>query len=436
MATREQMGLRKTRAIVYGLYHLGSVTVAALAKEFDGIIGLDFEVDELKKGRAPLYEPGLDALISQGLSRDHLSFTSDLSIVKESDLVWVAFDTPVDETDRADVSGVEEKIRAIFPWIQDGTIILISSQLPVGTTRSLQTEYRRAYPDKTVFFACSPENLRLGGALKAFFEQERIVIGVDSDFPQARLESLLGPFTKELLWVCIESAEMTKHALNTFLALCVTYTNELATICEQVGANAYQVEQALRKEPRVGKKAFIRPGEAFGGGTLARDVNFLMQFGKKHALRTQLIDNIIESNENHKLWAVHSLTRELKDLTGRIIGVLGLAYKPGTSEVRRSTALHLCKELQKRGAHVLAYDPQVKTLPESLKKVKICVSINDVINGADALVLATEWEEFRNISSEQFKQMNNQLIVDQTGFLKPILSQDKTVRIITLGGRS
>ncbi len=429
------MGLRKKRAIIYGLYHLGSVTAASLAKQFDGILGLDFEIGQLDEGRAPLYEPGLDALISQGLCKNHLAFTTDLSLVQESDIIWVTFDTPVDEKDQADVSSVEEKIRAIFPWIQDGTIILISSQLPVGTTRAMQAEYHRSYSDKTVFFACSPENLRLGNSLKAFMEQERIVIGTDSNFPKERLENLLSPFAEELLWVSIESAEMTKHALNTFLALCVTYTNELASVCGQVGADAYEVEQALRKEPRVGKKAFIRPGEAFGGGTLARDVNFLMHCGKKYALKTQLIDNIIKSNDHHKLWAVHSLTRELGDLRGKNIGILGLAYKPRTSETRSSIALHLCTELLECGAHVAAFDPQVRTLPESFKHVKICKGIVEVMNGADALVLATEWEEFRHISGLQFSKMNKPLIIDQTGFLNSVLPQHNMIKKINLGRR-
>lgn len=409
------MDLRKKRAVIYGLYHLGSVTAASLAQQFEGIVGLDEDVKEISLGKAPLFEPGLDALLQEGLQKKHLGFTNDLEVIRESDFLWVCFDTPVDEKDRADVLFVEEKVIETFPYLEDGTIVLISSQLPVGTVRKLQKKYRKDFPGKSVYFACSPENLRLGSALKAFAKQERIVIGSDPDFPKERLETFLKPFAEELLWVSIESAEMTKHALNTFLALCVTYTNELATICEQVGADAFEVEKALRMEPRVGKKAFIRPGEAFGGGTLARDVNFLTGKGKTHSLKTELLNAILKSNDHHKLWGIHRLKERLGELKGKKIALLGLAYKPETSSIRRSTALHLCRTLLSEGAIVQAYDPQVKQLPESYSPVKMCDSLKEALEGAGGVIIGTEWKVFQGILPEQ---LQGKVIIDQTGFLK------------------
>ncbi len=427
------MDLRKKKIIIYGLWHLGSVTAGVLAKEFENIIGLDEKVTLLKKGKAPLYEPGLDVLIQKGLKKGSLSFTKDLSVIEEGEIIWICFDTPVDDQDKADVLFIKEKIRSIFSWIQEGAILLLSSQVPVGTVRRLKKEYEKQYPKKKVHFAYSPENLRLGEALKAFRKQERIVIGADFNFPKERLERLLTPFTNEILWVSIESAEMAKHALNAFLALCITYTNELATLCEKVGANPYEVEKALRKESRVGEKAFIHPGESFGGGTLARDIKFLMSQAKEHALQTKLINTIIESNEHHKLWVIRSLKENLKLLKGKKIALLGLAYKPNTNATRRSTALYLCQKLLEENAFVFAFDPQVKQLPKAFEKVKICETIDEVFEGAHALILATKWEEFQILDPKLFDKMHRKMVIDQSGFFFPISSKEGDIQVITLG---
>ena len=264
---------------VYGLWHLGSVTAACLASRGIKTVGLTEDAqaaDELSAAKAPLFEPGLDAMLAQGLQDGHLSFTSDVvAAIASTDLLWVSFDTPVDDDDVADVRYVLDRVRGTFPHLKDGAVVLISSQVPVGSTALLERDFARIADGRKVSFAYSPENLRLGDAIRVFTQSERIVIGIREDWARQVIEPVLEPFCDTLLWLRVESAEMVKHALNAYLATCVTFTNEVATVCEGVGADMSEVEGALRLDPRIGKKAYVRAGAAFGGGTLARDVQFL-----------------------------------------------------------------------------------------------------------------------------------------------------------------
>ena len=260
------------KVVVLGLWHLGCVTAACCGEHFE-VVGLDFEEDTVTKlqgGRAPILEPGLDELIRSGLKSGRLSFTSsEQKALEEADVLWVCYDTPVDDNDVPDVEFVLARIERCLSHLSAGGIVLISSQLPAGTCRRLQEKHAA----KAISFACSPENLRLGKALGIFRDPDRVVAGVSGGRERKILAELFAPFACDrILWMSPESAEMTKHAINAFLALSVTFANEIARLCEAVGANAHEVEQGLRSESRIGPKAYLRPGSAFAGGTLARDV--------------------------------------------------------------------------------------------------------------------------------------------------------------------
>jgi UDPglucose 6-dehydrogenase len=425
---------------VFGLWHLGSVTAACLAQAGFMTTGLDFDratVAKLRDGVPPLFEPGLEELIKTGLAAGTLSFGDDPGAVEDADLVWVTFDTPVDDEDRADTAFVTGCVERVFPYLPDGAVVLISSQLPVGSTRALAERFAAVARGRCVSFAYSPENLRLGQALEVFKNPGRIVIGTEDDHSRKVVGEVCGRFAKHLIWTSIESAEMVKHALNAFLATCVTFINEIASVCERVGADAGEVEVALRSEPRIGPKAYIRPGAAFAGGTLARDVRFLIELGAKLRLSLPLLSGILPSNDEHRNWSARRLAERLGSVKDKRVGVLGLSYKPGTNALRRSVAIELCRWLVREGAQVRACDPAVRALPPELAEaIELVPSAMLAAQGADALVVATEWPEFKSLSVDDVvRDMRSPIVLDQNRFLGGSFMTDARIRYVTLGKR-
>jgi UDPglucose 6-dehydrogenase len=423
---------------VYGLWHLGTVTAACLASRGIATVGLAETPEaaaELNAGKAPLFEPGLDALLAQGLQDGTLSFTDDVAAVSRADLLWVNFDTPVDDDDIADVGYVLGRVRRTFPYLRDGAVALISSQVPVGSTALLEHDFAAVAKGRRVSFAYSPENLRLGDAIRVFTQSERIVIGVRSDDARKVIEPVLKPFCDILLWTRVESAEMVKHALNSYLAACVTFTNEIATICESVSADMSEVEAALRLDPRIGKKAYVRAGSAFGGGTLARDVQFLKSIAKDGDVRVPVLAAVLESNEHHKGWVVRHLRRQLGSLAGKKVGVLGLAYKAETDAIRRSVAIEVIEELVAEDADVTVFDPKVAALPEPLSSaVTIASSADAVFKGSEAVVLATEWPQFRELDfATLVPSMKRAMLIDQNAFASKQLADLSELDYIVAG---
>ncbi len=427
------------KVCVLGLWHLGTVTAACLASSGHQVVGLDFQletIENLQKGLPLIYEPGLENLLSQGLTKGNLHFTTNISeAIKKSDIVWITYDTPVDEDDRADVEFVVRNITNVFPYLDKATAVLISSQLPVGTTRKLEELYKTYYPDRQISFSYSPENLRLGKAINAFLNPDRIIIGVRSPAHKEKLRTLLSPFTENVIWMSVESAEMTKHALNAFLATSVTFINEIATICEKVGADAREVEEGLKSESRIGPKAYLSPGNAFAGGTLARDVTFLKELGLQYNSPTQLLSSILASNDIHKQWVRHRLQDLLGNLQGQIIAIWGLTYKPGTNTLRRSSSIELCKWLMLQGAKVQAHDPAIKTLPpEFTPGMVLCQTPDSALANATALVIATEWPDYLQMPSEiLMTKMRFPNVIDANRFLARTLGSDDRIRYITVG---
>ena len=238
------------KVCVQGLWHLGSVTAACLATAGHEVVGLDADqktIDGLSRGEASLFEPGLDTLVQAGVASGALRFTTSIAdAAAGAEVLWVTFDTPVDDDDRADIEFVANQVKNVLPALADGTVVLISSQMPVGSIRKLESFVRENLPNKRLSFACSPENLRLGKALDVFLKPDRIVVGVRSEDDRKKLEKLLLPITGSLEWMSVESVEMTKHAINAFLATSVTFANEIASICEMVGADAKEVETLFR----------------------------------------------------------------------------------------------------------------------------------------------------------------------------------------------
>ncbi|MBC7365482.1 MAG: UDP-glucose/GDP-mannose dehydrogenase family protein [Undibacterium sp.] len=419
---------------VFGLWHLGCVTAACCAKNFD-VAGLDFDpanIDRLRSGQAPLFEPGLDDLIASGLAAKRLRFTTDIAhACADADILWVTFDTPVDDDDRADVDLVLTHIRRVVPSLPPGALVLLSSQLPVGTCQLLEKEFcARGYR-----FACTPENLRLGKAIEIFTKADRIIAGYRDERAKAQLTELFAPFTSQVVWMRSESAEMTKHAINGFLALSITFMNELSLLCELTGADAKEVEQGLKSESRIGPKSYLSPGGAFAGGTLARDVVTCINLGEKFGEALSIFPAIKQSNDRHRQWALRKLTQRFPTAPAGPIALLGLTYKPGTDTLRRSSAVELARALHARGFRVAAHDPSLKSLPDELNFITLCADAATLTRHAAALVVCTEWPEFRARTDwpALLAAMPAPLVIDATRFLSAQLGVIARLTYLTVG---
>ena len=377
---------------VLGLWHLGSVTAACAARHFQ-VTGLDFDeavIAGLKEGRAPILEPGLNELLAAGLVAKRLRFTTDAQdACATADVLWLTYDTPVNEHDESDAVFVLERLRLALPHLPAGALVLVSSQLPVGTVRALEAEFPQFH------FACSPENLRLGKALDAFEKAERVVVGLRTEAKRGVLEQLFKPFTPQVIFMRTESAEMVKHALNSFLAVSITFINEIARLCEHAGADAREVSAGLKSDIRIGPKSYLGPGGPFAGGTLARDVVTLSKLAAEKRETVFVLPAIKCSNDEHRSWAFRKLQSRLGDLRDKSIAVLGLVYTPNTDTLRRSAAVELCQQLLTAGARVRAFDPAVKSLPAELDCVALSSSLATALERADAAVVCTEWPQFR-----------------------------------------
>lgn len=416
---------------VAGLWHLGCVTAACCAKHFQ-VTGLDFDaalIRELQAGKAPTFEPGLDELLAEGLTRARLSFTDrPEQACADTELLWLTYDTPVNEQDEPDAQFVLDRLHTCLRYLPAGRLVLISSQLPVGTCRRLEKEYPQ------FSFASSPENLRLGKALETFQQADRIVAGVRDSAGKEVLDQLFRPFTGQILWMRPESAEMVKHALNSFLAVSVTFINEVAGLCEQTGADAGEVSQGLKTDLRIGPRAYLSPGSAIAGGTLARDVTTLARLAAESKKSLPMISAVMPSNERHRAWAYERLRDRLGRLRGKSVAVLGLTYKPNTDTLRRSASVELCQELLADGAAVRAFDPVVKSLPPELSKVSLAKSLPEALTGADAAVVGTEWPEFRKAPwGELLQIMRARVIIDASRFLERQLAAEPGVELFSVG---
>ncbi len=438
-----------SRVGVLGLWHLGCVTAACLAERGFEVVGLDPDpqvLAALRSGRPPIAEPGLEELIVAGQRSGSLRFDApDERSLGELDVLWIAFDTPVDEEDRADSEWVIGHAHRALRHLARGALAVVSSQLPVGSTARLATALSAEGRDD-LRFACVPENLRLGRALTSFRSPERIVAGVRDAADRDRLIALLEPFTDRIEWMRVESAEMTKHALNGFLATSIAFINEIASLCECVGADAAEVSRGLKSDARIGPRAYLSPGDAFAGGTLARDVGTLDRLAHDNRLPAHLISGTALSNEAHREWARRALRRLLatddegvngRGLAGKHVAMWGLTYKPGTDTLRRSAALELGRWLREQGATVRAHDPAITTLPEETGGgIELCGTPLSAAQQADAVVVCTAWPEYGQVSPvELLGVMRAPIVLDAGGHVESTLGCDPSIHYARVGTR-
>jgi len=409
---------------VQGLWHLGSVTAACLASLGHNVIGFDIvikNINKLKKGKAPIFEPGLDQMIQSEIDSGHLRFVQDsIKAVADCDVLWVTFDTPVNEEDLADSEFVLDQVMKVLPDLKEGTVVLISSQIPVGSVKKLENYVKLNYCNKNISFAYSPENLRLGKSIDTFLNPDRIVVGVRDEETKSILEKLFSLISDKIEWMSVESAEMTKHAVNAFLATSITFANELASICEKNGADAKEVERGLKTEKRIGPHAYLSPGGPFAGGTLARDICYLNKAATEKSIIVPLIHSILISNDEHKKWVKKKLSEKFITLKKLSVAIWGLTYKPETSTLRRSQAVELCDWLLFEDAILNVYDPAVREFPSRWKnKVARFDNALEALSNTNVLVIGTEWKEFREASRKLLEFVGNDyLVIDANRFLQ------------------
>jgi UDPglucose 6-dehydrogenase len=429
---------------VVGLWHLGSVTAACLADAGNHVIGIDPDpavVEGLLAGRPPISEPGLQELLARNASR--LDFTCEPLALAGAARAWVTFDTPVDDDDNADVEWVLTQGVEMLASLPADSLVVVSSQLPVGSIARLHERCAARRGDRGLRFACVPENLRLGRALESFRARDRIVAGVRTEADRSELSALLAPFSAEVQWMRVESAEMTKHALNGFLATSVAFINEIAEICESVGADAEEVSRGLKSEQRIGPRAYLGPGDAFAGGTLARDIGFLRGLAKHRGLPSHVFAGVADGNAAHKHWTRRKLlellagedARDEHALAGRHVAIWGLTYKPGTDTLRRSSAIELCRWLAAVGATVRTHDPAVSVLPPDLAgRIELCSSPLEAAAEADALVVCTAWPEYLEVPAEELlSALALAQVIDPAGVLRATLGTRPDVRYVRVG---
>lgn len=406
----------RPKVAVYGLWHLGSVASACLADAGFEVAGIDPDlktVTGLRNGEPPLYEPGLSEMLVKNLAAGNLTFTTEPgTAVTGAKYLVIAFDTPVNERDESDLSPILLAIKESIPFLEGGCTVVVRSQVPVGSCEGFSTIISEKRPAMRFGVAYVPENLRLGEAIDRFVHPDMIVIGGGTPETFQETRKLFEWTGAHIIEMDLKSAEMTKHALNSYLAMQISFINEIANLSELVGADAVKVGEALRLDKRVGPHALLKPGLGFGGGTLARDLKTLKGIAKQKEYHTHMIDAVLAVNEQQNRSVVSKVSKFYGTLKGLRFAVYGLTYKANTSTLRRSISLEVIHHLVASGADVRAYDPKadLTELHGSLE-FTFCHDPYEAVDGADGAVFMTNWPEFHLLDFSRIRAVMRRPIV-------------------------
>ena len=415
------------KVAVVGTGYVGLVVGACLAETGNDVVCADVDapkIADLKASKLPIYEPGLEPIVVRNQREGRLTFTTDVgNAVERSEVVFIAVGTPPDEDGSADLQHVLAVATTIGKHMNAPKVIITKSTVPVGTAEKVRAQIARE--TTTRFHMCSnPEFLKEGAAVDDFMKPDRVVVGVDSPDAEKVIEELYTPFVRTgnpLIMMDIPSAEMTKYAANAMLATRISFMNQIAQLCEAVGADVTQVRRGVGSDRRIGQ-AFLFPGPGYGGSCFPKDVKALIRAGSEKQLSLDILTAVEEANQRQKKLLFEKLKRHLGSLSGKVIAVWGLAFKAETDDVRESPALVLIEELLKAGAKVQAHDPAaLETAARHLgKRVTYAGHGFDALAGADALAIVTEWLEYRNPDFARIKQLlKRPLIVDGRNLYDP-----------------
>jgi len=432
---------------IIGTGYVGLVTGVCLAEIGNNVICVDKikeKVDLLSNGKVPIYEPELDNFLQRNIKNNKLAFTTNISdAIKESDIIYICVGTPPLSNGQADLHYVEEVACEIGKYINDEKIIVNKSTVPIGSgdwvsmviSDSMEKNNNQ---NKNVCFSVvsNPEFLREGSAIDDTFFPDRIVIGSSSKKAVDKMLKLYEPIINQsfewpddkrlipkgskipVVISDLTSSEMIKYAANSFLATKISFINEIANICEKVGADIVKVSEGIGLDKRIGPM-FLNAGIGWGGSCFPKDVTALSNIAGEYGLSTQILNAAVNVNREQRLKITQKIQNELKIIKGKTIAVLGISFKPDTDDTRDAPSIKIMNDLVNLGARVKAYDPIVSAAPGSLsKKVEICSSAYEAVRGADMFILATEWEEFLDLDFNKIKElMHNSSIIDGRNYL-------------------
>lgn len=433
------------RVTVVGTGYVGLVVGAGLSETGNDVICADVDAEKiaiLNGGGIPIFEPGLEPLVSRNMKAERLRFTTDVgSAVEWAEVVMIAVGTPPDEDGSADLQHVLAVARTIGEHMNTPKVVITKSTVPVGTAKKV----RKAIAECTSveFEVCSnPEFLKEGAAVDDFMKPDRIVVGVDSQKAADVVSELFAPFVRTgnpLIVMDVASAEITKYAANAMLATRISFMNEIAALCDEVGGDVSLVRSGMGGDVRIGPH-FLFPGPGYGGSCFPKDVRALLQTGRENGLELEVISAVQSVNSKQKQLAFRKLQRMLGgDLSGRTIAVWGLAFKAQTDDMRESPAIELVQQLIEEGANVRAHDPEAIENARMIfgERVVYCEKPYDALIGADALAIMTEWLEFRTPDFSRMKSaMNNLVIVDARNLYDPNKMGQRGFSYVGIGRRA
>ncbi len=431
---------------IIGSGYVGLVTGSCFAEFGVQVVCADNDagkVSALQAGRIPIYEPGLESLVERNVREGRLSFTTDTkAAIEASLLVFIAVPTPARPDGSTDLTAVEAVAREIGREMDGYKVVVTKSTVPVGTSARVKgwinEELERAENSARFSVASNPEFLREGAAISDFMRPDRVVIGTEDDQSTAILKDLYRPLfliETPIVFTDIASAELCKYAANAFLATKVSFINEIANLCEVVGADVHAISRGIGLDRRIGSK-FLHPGPGFGGSCFPKDTRSIAHFARERGRSLEIVEAVISVNEKQRQLMVDKIVGSLGgELDGKTIAVLGLSFKPETDDMRDSPSLDIICGLQKLGAKVRAYDPQAmseaaKLLPELV----VCENAYDACRDSDVLVIITEWNQFRMLDLKRIKSLlNRPAIVDLRNIYEPGQMRDAGFDYICVG---
>ncbi|MDD2191189.1 MAG: UDP-glucose/GDP-mannose dehydrogenase family protein [Bacteroidales bacterium] len=412
------------RAVIVGTGYVGLVTGTCFAEMGIDVICDDIDenkIENLNKGISPIYEPGLDELIEKNVAKGRLKFSTNLSeCIEEADVIFSAVGTPPDEDGSADLKYVLDVAKQIGQNMNHYCLVVTKSTVPVGTAQKvkqvIQEELDKRGKNIDFDIASNPEFLKEGNAVSDFLSPDRIVVGLESEKAEEIMNRLYKPFTlngHNVIYMDVPSAEMTKYAANAMLAVRISFMNEMANLCEKVGANVNMVRRGIGSDPRIGNK-FLYSGIGYGGSCFPKDVKALYKTGLENGIELKLVKAAEERNNEQKLVLFNKLKAIYPDLTGKTIAIWGLSFKPETDDMREAPSLYILNALSKQGCKIRVYDPIA--MEETKRRLinldlEYCQDEYEVVENADALLLLTEWKEFRLPKWDRVKEKMNKLIL-------------------------
>ena len=398
---------------IIGTGYVGLTTGVCLSDVGHQVICADSDINKinsLNNGVMPIYENGLDIIIQKNIKNSRLFFTNDLKMaVEKSDIIYITVDTPQNNDGSANLENVYKVIEYISGLLLNNKIVVLKSTVPVGTTDNIQNILK----DCSVVY--NPEFLRQGSALNDFMHPQRIILGSHSANAINILKAIYEKFCKNIIVMDTKSAEITKYAANTFLATKISFINEIAQICEESGADIEMVKEGICADSRIGKE-FLSAGLGYGGSCFPKDVNALIHTANEFGINTDILKAVSERNKLQTTLFLKKITNRFgTDLSGKTFAVWGLSYKPYTNDMRNAPSLVIINDLLEKGAKIVVYDPKATDNTEKIlgSKVKYADNMYDALNSADALLLLTEWDEFKNPDFETVKsKLKNPVIFD------------------------